>query len=80
MGGLPMSDATQKRGRSYGHRMHQRQTTERHYLQSCVRSDVWAAIQELVEANGLSISGAAHHLMRLGAGLPPLHPFDQTNV
>lgn len=61
----------------YGHRMHQRQPADRHYLQSCVRGDVWSVVQDLVEKHGLSISGAAHHLMRLGAGLPPLHPFNQ---
>jgi hypothetical protein len=59
----------------YGHRLHDRQTQERHYLQSCVRPDVWAVIQQLVTEHGLSISGAAHHLMRLGAGLSPLSPF-----
>jgi hypothetical protein len=68
--------ADPKRGVSYGHRMHQRESSQRHYLQSCVRPDVWAAIQELTEAHGLSISGAAHHLMRLGAGLQPLFPFE----
>ena len=59
----------------YGHRLHDKQPEQRHYLQSCVRPDVWAVIQQLVTDHDLSISGAAHHLMRLGAGLSPLHPF-----
>ena len=68
---------SEPRKRLYGHRMHQRTPVDRHYLQACVRSDVWAVVQGLVKEHGLSISGAAHHLMRLGAGLPPLYPFDQ---
>lgn len=72
-----MSDEKKRRSVSYGHRMHQQQKADRHYLQACVRSDVWAVIQELVEEHSLSISGAAHHLMRKGAGLPPLFPFNQ---
>lgn len=72
-----MSDTKPKH--LYGHRMHQRQTKDdRHYLQSCVRSDVWSVIQQLTQEHGLSISGAAHHLMRIGAGLQPLFPFDQS--
>lgn len=54
-------------------------TTDRNYLQSCVRDDVWAVIQQLRADHDLSISGAAHHLMRLGAGLPPLPPLDSIN-
>lgn len=69
-----MSETSKK---LYGHRMHQRTRAERHYLQACIRSDVWAVVQSLVKEHGLSISGAAHHLMRLGAGLPPLYPFNQ---
>jgi hypothetical protein len=56
-----------------------RRSPGRHYLQSCVRPDVWAAIQSLTERHGLSISGAAHHLMRLGAGLQPLFPFENSD-
>lgn len=78
MVGFVMSDAKPKH--LYGHRMHQRQASDdRHYLQSCVRKDVWVVIQQLVTDHGLSISGAAHHLMRLGAGLQPLSPFNQNN-
>ena len=38
--------------------------------------DVWGVLQQLRQQHGLSISGAAHHLMRLGAGLDPLPPLD----
>lgn len=64
---------------AYGHRQHERPATTDggHYLQSKVRSDVWAVLQQLRQQHALSISGAAHHLMRLGAGLDPLPPLDQ---
>jgi hypothetical protein len=64
---------------AYGHRQHERPTASDggHYLQSKVRSDVWAVLQQLRKQHALSISGAAHHLMRLGAGLDPLPPLDQ---
>jgi hypothetical protein len=65
------------RGKSYGHPMYQAQGEQRHYLQACVKPDVWAVIQQLKADHGITISGAAHHLMRLGAGLPPLFPFNQ---
>lgn len=67
-----------KKPRSYGHQITQpiiRQ--QRHYLQSCVRPDVWAVIEQLRRDHNLTISGAAHHLMRIGAGLPPLPPLNQ---
>lgn len=63
---------------AYGHRQHERSPAADggHYLQSKVRSDVWAVLQQLRQQHALSISGAAHHLMRLGAGLDPLPPLD----
>ena len=63
---------------AYGHRQHERSAAldGGHYLQSKVRSDVWAVLQQLRQQHALSISGAAHHLMRLGAGLDPLPPLD----
>ncbi len=63
---------------AYGHRLHQRPAAADtgHYLHSKVRSDVWGVLQQLGQQHGLSISGAAHHLMRLGAGLDPLPPLD----
>jgi hypothetical protein len=35
-------------------------------------------LRELMERHNLSASGAAHHLMRLGAGLAPLPPLAPT--
>jgi hypothetical protein len=63
---------------AYGHRQHERPAAADggHYLQSKVRGDVWAVLQQLRQQHALSISGAAHHLMRLGAGLDPLPPLD----
>jgi hypothetical protein len=63
---------------AYGHRQHEASPRPDggHYLQSKVRSDVWQVLQQLRQQHGLSISGAAHHLMRLGAGLAPLPPLN----
>lgn len=41
-----------------------------------LRPDAAAAVLDLVKRHRLSRSGAAHHLIRLGAGLPPLSPLD----
>jgi hypothetical protein len=41
-----------------------------------LRPDAAAAVMALVQSHGLSRSGAAHHLIRLGAGLPPLSPLN----
>jgi hypothetical protein len=74
----PKSRAAAGCGRriAYGHRQHEASPRPDggHYLQSKVRSDVWLVLQQLRQQHGLSISGAAHHLMRLGAGLAPLPP------
>jgi hypothetical protein len=61
-----------RRHRSYGERPTISQ--ERHYLQVMVYSDCHRKLRELMERHNLSASGAAHHLMRLGAGLAPLPP------
>ena len=63
--------------RGYGRRL--RSGDGNHYLQTCVRPDVWDAIQQLRTRHGLTVSGAAHHLMRLGAGLDPLPPLNSSN-
>jgi hypothetical protein len=39
-------------------------------------ADAAAAVREIKERHGLTDSGAVHHLVRLGAGLPPLSPLD----
>jgi hypothetical protein len=59
-----------KRQRTYGRP--QARGTGRHYIVVCMRTDVYEQVQRLVAAHDLSLSGAAHHLMRLGAGLEPL--------
>jgi hypothetical protein len=41
-----------------------------------LRQDAAAAVLDLVTCHGLSRSGAAHHLIRVGAGLKPLPPLD----
>lgn len=37
-----------------------------------LRSDSWHAVERAMAELNLSQSGAIHHLVRLGAGLPPL--------
>jgi hypothetical protein len=64
-----------RRHRTYGERPTVSQ--ERYYLQVMVYDDCYRKLQALMERHNLSASGAAHHLMRLGAGLPPLPPLDQ---
>jgi len=41
-----------------------------------LRPDSAAAVLDLVKLHNLSRAGAAHHLIRLGAGLPPLPPLN----
>ncbi len=41
-----------------------------------LRQDSAAAVLKLVARHKLSRAGAAHHLIRLGAGLKPLPPLD----
>ena len=64
------------RRRGYGERPTISQ--ERHYLQVMVYGDCHRKLRELMERHNLSASGAAHHLMRLGAGLAPLPPLAPT--
>ena len=54
-----------------------RSVAGRHFIQTQVRTDVFLRIQEVMETNNLSASGAVHHLLRKRFGLPPLPPFDQ---
>ena len=69
------STSRNRRTRSYGERPTISQS--RHYVQVMVYGDCHQRLQELMERHNLSASGAAHHLMRLGAGLDPLPPLDQ---
>ena len=64
-----------RRPRSYGERPSISQ--DRHYVQVMVYGDCHQQLRELMERHNLSASGAAHHLMRLGAGLDPLPPLNQ---
>jgi hypothetical protein len=50
----------------------------RHYLCVCVHSDVYRQVKQLSAKHQLSLSGAAHHLLRLGAGLEPLLPLSSS--
>ena len=67
--------AKARRPRAYGERPTISQ--ERYYLQVMVYDDCYRKLRALMEHHNLSASGAAHHLMRLGAGLSPLPPLDQ---
>lgn len=60
--------------RVYGQQQEQAQGTV--VVTVTLRPDTAVAVLDLVERHGLSRSGAAHHLIRLGAGLPPLPPLD----
>ena len=61
-----------KRSRPYG-RPPARQRSGRH-LMVCLRQDALDAVVAVMNAHGLSKSGAIHHLVRLGAGLKSLIP------
>lgn len=41
-----------------------------------LRQDSAAAVLKLVQRHNISRGGAAHHLIRLGAGLKPLRPLN----
>ena len=51
-----------------------RPRAERHYVMTVLRPDAWEAVRKLMQSQNLSASGAVHHLVRLGAGLPSLLP------
>lgn len=51
----------------------------RHTLCVCVHSDVYRQVKQLAADHQLSLSGAAHHLLRLGAGLEPLLPLSSSS-
>ena len=68
----PPAARPRRRSRGYGERPTISQ--ERHYLQVMVYSDCHRKLRDLMDRHNLSASGAAHHLIRLGAGLPPLPP------
>ena len=43
-----------------------------HYVMTALRLDAHMAVRAVMKQHNLSASGAVHHLVRLGAGLPPL--------
>ena len=45
---------------------------DRWYLMTVLPEDAAAAVRGVMGRLGISASGAVHHLVRLGAGLPPL--------
>jgi hypothetical protein len=45
-----------------------------------VHSDVYRQVRQLAASHQLSLSGAAHHLLRLGAGLEPLLPLSSSPI
>lgn len=63
--------------RSYG--QPKRSGNGGYYIQTCIRPDVREVIEQLRTEHGLTVSGAAHHLMRLGAGLDPLPPLNSND-
>ena len=52
----------------------QRRQQPSSYVMTALRDDAMEAVQTVMTTHGLSRSGAVHHLVRLGAGLPPLLP------
>ena len=72
----PNPDRRDPRNRSAPYGRPQRRTGPFVAVMVHLQPDAAAAVQALVERHGLSRSGAAHHLVRLGAGLPPLHPLN----
>ena len=59
------------RNRRYGQRAPDRRT-----ISVSLTLDTWAALLLYAENNGLTPSGAAHHLLRLSLNLPPLDTLD----
>lgn len=58
------------RPRPYGRAQRQRQAGR--YVMTLLRMDADEAVRRVMREHNLSASGAVHHLVRLGAGLPPL--------
>jgi len=56
------------RARPYGRRAPQ----PSHHLMTVLRPDALEAVLQVMRQHNLSRSGAVHHLVRIGAGLPPL--------
>ena len=70
----PESEPEQRKRASYGRPQARRPDSIA--VMTSLRPDAARAVMRLVRFHGLSRSGAVHHLVRLGAGLPPLNPLD----
>ena len=55
-------------------RQYRRRPKAPHHLMVCIQDDTYDAVCQVMREHNLSKSGAVHHLVRLGAGLPPLLP------
>jgi hypothetical protein len=50
-------------------RRYQRWVGPRHYVSSALHQDAYDALRVFMRREGLSASGAVHHLVRIGLGL-----------
>lgn len=66
----PQSPKPEPRPRPYGRAQRQRQAGR--CVMTFLRMDADEAVRAVMRQHNLSASGAVHHLVRLGAGLPPL--------
>jgi len=62
-----MSDRPRPYGRTAG-------TAQNRSVMTSLKPDAWEAVAACMATHSLSASGAVHHLVRIAAGLPPLHP------
>jgi hypothetical protein len=58
------------RPKPYGRAPRRRQAGR--YVMTVLRMDADEAVRRVMATYNISASGAVHHLVRLGAGLPPL--------
>jgi hypothetical protein len=66
----PQSSKPEPRPKPYGRAPRRRQAGR--YVMTALRMDADEAVRAVMKQHNLSASGAVHHLVRLGAGLPPL--------
>lgn len=70
MSNKPQSSKPEPRPKPYGRAPRRRQAGR--YVMTVLRMDADEAVRAVMKQHNLSASGAVHHLVRLGAGLPPL--------
>jgi hypothetical protein len=68
----PQSSKPEPRPKPYGRAPRRRQAGR--YVMTVLRMDADEAVRAVMKQHNISASGAVHHLVRLGAGLPPLLP------